>query len=300
MKINISEKWLPVFEALDSDVRIKIINLLAEKDRNIKELAQALGLSSAIITMHIKKLEKAKIIKCDRIKTTNAVQKLCSLDVTTIDIQFPSTKKETKQFQEFSIPVGHYSDYKISPTCGISTMKKIIGQFDDPRYFLDPERMNADIIWFSEGYVNYMIPNYLLSIQEPIELEISLELGSEAPGVNNNWPSDISFYLNNVLLCTWTSPGDFGGKRGKFTPEWWSLHLAQFGLFKVIRINELGTYIDGIKSSDVKLSDLNISEKYWNFKIEVPSDAKHVGGVTIFGKNFGNYNQDIQFKLFYK
>lgn len=27
-------------------------------------------------------------------------------------------------------------------------------------------------------------------------LALSVELSSEAPGVNNNWPSDISFFLN--------------------------------------------------------------------------------------------------------
>ena len=59
MKIDISEKWLPVYEALDSSVRIKIINLLSELPLNIKEIASKLDLSSAIITMHINKLEKS-------------------------------------------------------------------------------------------------------------------------------------------------------------------------------------------------------------------------------------------------
>ena len=66
MKIDISEKWLSVYEALDSSVRIKIINLLSQTPLNVKEIATKLELSSAIITMHINKLEKAGIVKGER------------------------------------------------------------------------------------------------------------------------------------------------------------------------------------------------------------------------------------------
>ena len=59
MQLEINQEALPVYEALASNVRIKIIQLLAKNKMNVKELAQELGLSSAIITMHIKKLEEA-------------------------------------------------------------------------------------------------------------------------------------------------------------------------------------------------------------------------------------------------
>ncbi len=44
-------------------------------------------------------------------------------------------------------------------------------------------------------------------------LEISMEIASEFPFSNNNWPSDITFSLNNKYLGTWTSPGDFSDIR---------------------------------------------------------------------------------------
>lgn len=67
MQLEINQEALPVYEALASNVRIKIIQLLAKNKMNVKELAQELGLSSAIITVHIKKLEEAKIIKTERV-----------------------------------------------------------------------------------------------------------------------------------------------------------------------------------------------------------------------------------------
>lgn len=300
MKAEISDKWLPVYEALASSVRLKIINILAGKSLNIKQLAKELGLSSAIVTMHVKKLEAAAIIRCERKILNRSVQKLCFLDMESLEVEFPNKTVKTRNFHEFSIPIGHYSDFSAAPTCGIATPEKLIGEYDDPRYFLDPERVNAGILWFTKGYVEYKIPNFLLSVQQPEELEISMELGSEAPGINNDWPSDITFFLNEHKIGQWTSPGDFGNIRGKYTPEWWSLHVGQFGLFKSVRISQDGSYIDGIKVSDTTLSSLDIRQKYWSFRIAALPDAVNAGGVTLFGKGFGNYSRDITFKLYFK
>jgi predicted transcriptional regulator len=137
--------------------------------------------------------------------------------------------------------------------------------------------------------------------EEPVELEISMEISSEAPFANENWPSDITFTLNGVTLGTWTSPGDFGGgSRGRYTPDWWWDEINQYGLLKVLKINEEGTFIDGNRISEVKLSDLHIQLKQWTFRISVLEDADNVGGVTLFGTGFGNYNQDIVFRLYYE
>ena len=98
MKIDISEKWLSVYEALDSSVRIKIIQLLSESPLNVKEIANKLELSSAIITMHINKLEKAGIVKGERTRSKGGVQKICSLIVDNIKIDFPKMKSEEVKF----------------------------------------------------------------------------------------------------------------------------------------------------------------------------------------------------------
>ncbi len=57
MQLDISNESLPVYEALASSVRLKIIQLLSLNKMSVKELASELGLSSAIVTMHVKKLE---------------------------------------------------------------------------------------------------------------------------------------------------------------------------------------------------------------------------------------------------
>lgn len=299
MKIDVSEKYLPIFEALGSNVRIRIIETLSVKALNIKEIANEMKLSSAIITMHINKLEKAGIVKSERIRSKGGTQKICRLALDSLQIEFPRVSRVITKSHDYILPVGHYTDFQVTPTCGLATTEKIIGYFDDSRYFWDSERVNANILWFTKGYIEYKLPNYLLESQEPIEIEISLEICSEAPGYNEDWPSDITFFINGINIGYWTSPGDFAKEKGKYTPDWWNRDVNQYGMLKVIKVNKEGAFIDGEKMSEVTLDDINIFNKQWSFKIAVQDDAQHIGGMTIFGKGFGNYNQDILFKLYY-
>lgn len=171
---------------------------------------------------------------------------------------------------------------------------------DDTRYFAHPDRYNADILWFSKGFVEYEIPNFIPGSQKITQILISAELSSEAPGINNVWPSDISFYLNDVCIGTWTSPGDFGDVRGIFTPDWWFPNWNQYGLLKMLVINKKGTFIDGLQISDVTIRDFNLDYRSsMKLRMAVNDNAEHVGGLTIFGKSFGNYGQDIKVSINY-
>lgn len=299
IQASTDKKWLPLYEALASEVRLSILDLLAAKTMNVKDLAASLGLSSAIITMHIRKLEAAGLVATRMVRKDGGTHKMCELSEERIKIELPRLTTALKS-HEISVPVGHYTSFDAYPTCGIATKEKVIGQFDDPRFFLEPERMNAGILWFGYGYVEYKIPNYLLPGQRPVALEIALELGSEAPGTNEHWPSDISFELNGMSIGTWTSPGDFGQARGRYSPEWWPSWVNQYGLLKLIRIQENGAFLDGQPLSDISLSDILPDRNGWTFRIAVKEDAEHVGGLTLYGSGFGNYNQDILFKIIYE
>ncbi|MHC5248895.1 ArsR/SmtB family transcription factor [Enterococcus sp. LJL90] len=295
MQLEINQDSLKVYEALASNVRINIIQLLSKNKMSVKELAQALGLSSAIVTMHVKKLEEANIIKTEKVGQS----KISSLRVDHIDINFPEKIFNAFDTKENSIPVGHYTNYYVEPTCGLATLQGFIGPVDEPKYFMDPHRMDARILWFTKGFVEYQTPNFLAATEKLEMMEISMEISSEFPFSNNNWPSDITFSLNGIELGTWTSPGDFADIRGKYNPDWYVDNLNQYGLLKTIRIMDHGTYMDGEPLSDVKISDIPPTEDTWHLKIEVKEDAEHVGGCTLFGKGFGNYDQDIKIKMFY-
>jgi predicted transcriptional regulator len=287
------------FGALASDVRLRIIQLLSKEDLNIKELAERVGVSSPIMLKHVNVLENAKIITSHLVKRNGATSRVCTLVFAEYRFMIETRRRNLPSVYSLSIPVGKYSAIDGKPTCGLATEKDVIGVFDDPRIFWDPERTNAQLLWFTQGYVEYRVPNYDSPEQTMIEIELSFEIASEAPDFADDWPSDITFYFNGIKLFTWTSPGDYGVKRGILTPEWWPSN--QYGLLKVIHVTRDGVMMDGIKMSDVTLDQvLTCAEPYWSIRFEVAEDAKNIGGLSLFGQKFGNYAQDILMRVFFE
>ena len=289
---------LELFKALGSDIRIQILKILLENNQ-MNQLANELSISNGALTGHIKKLEECGLISTSNDSSGHGNQKLCSLiqDRILVEIEKPI---DLSNVYNTSIKVGQFSSHSICPTCNMTTSSFVIGELDDVRYFDHPDHFNADIMWFTKGYVEYVIPNLIPRNQKITQLSLSAEISSEAPGIDNIWPSDISFYINDTLVGTWTSPGDYGDVRGMFTPEWWPPNWNQYGLLKLLVINHKGTFIDGLKISDVTTSELKLDyTSTIRFRIAVEEDSAHVGGLTIFGKSFGNYDQDIVVSINY-
>lgn len=291
---------LPIFKALSSEVRIEILDLLQVNERlNLDEIAKKLNLTNGAITQHIKKLEESGLIGIETSGGKHGLQKNCFLNDKKIVVDF-ERDSVTENVYEVDIKVGHYVDFEAHPTCGLATKDSIIGNFDDPRYFVDPQHVNADIVWLTNGYLEYWIPNYMKPEQSVEEIQVIAELSSEAPSYNNDYPSDIYFYLNGVELGYWKSPGDFGGEKGKQNPKWWPPHLNQFGTLKLIRVNQSGTFIDGCRISNVTISDIPLTRRSEiRLRIGVPATAENQGGLTIYGRSFGNSENDIGARVLY-
>ncbi|HJA95659.1 MAG TPA: transcriptional regulator, partial [Firmicutes bacterium] len=52
--------------------------------------------------------------------------------------------------------------------------------------------------------------------------------------------------------------------------------------------------LGGVKVSETRIGDLGLKAgDQIRFRIAVPEDAEHCGGVTIFGKGFGDYDEGI-------
>lgn len=291
MHIHNLEAALPVLKALNSEVRINIINLLVKQNGlNMNEIASSLNLSNSAITMHVKKLEESGLVQSHSTQAKNGLQKKVFLVDDQVSIDFIQSQEEN--LYEVEIGIGQYMNYSVTPTCGMATIDKIIGEFDTPQVFADPQHSNSKILWFTSGYIEYWIPNYT-SGKKIKELQISFEIGSEAPYHNLDWPSMIEFYLNNTFVGNWESPSDIGGMKYQKNPVWWPPHLNQYGFLKLLRITDEGTYIDGRKISNITISDLQpeINEPI-KFKFKT-ADNQESHGITLFGNGFGKYEQDI-------
>ncbi len=301
MQLYLDNISLPVYRALASETRLKILNILADTPSTVSELAEILLISKAILSRHIKILENANLIHLSSaFASSDHRKKVYTLRVDNINIIFPKKiylpyKKHTTE-----IKLGYFSDFDVLPSCGLASKDKVIEKMDDPRVFVSNDRISASLLWFSEGYVEYKIPNSLESGQHPQLLELSLEIASEFPSSNNVWPSDITFTINGVDTGTWTSPGNYSDVCGKLTPAWWDKNFSQYGLLKHLRITKNDTGIDGEKISNINLSDLHLEDSpFITLRIGVKEDAVNKGGITIFGEYFGNHPQNILLSLYY-
>lgn len=301
MQLNLDDSSLNVYKALASKTRLEILNRLADTPLTSSELASAMRISKAIISRHIKILEDAHIIHLSKTyASTDNRKKVYTLRIDSATINFPNKIYLPYKKKQSEIKLGYFSDFLVTPTCGLVSKDRIIERLDDPRVFVSNERIDASLLWLSDGYVEYKIPNLLEPGQTPELLELSLELSSEFPISNNAWPSDITFTINNMEVGTWTCPGNFSDVRGKLTPLWWDEHYSQYGILKCIRVNSDNTGIDGDKLSDTKLSDLRLeSSPFITVRIGIDKGAKNKGGLTIFGEHFGNHPQNILLSLFY-
>ena len=299
--VNLRE-GLPVFKTLASSTRVAILEMLYARGsmKNMTEIAESLHITSGALTPHIKMLADAGFLTVDFSSGKHGIQRVCNAAEQRVFID-PAQAARNINVYETEVGVGQYSNYEAFPTCGLATPEHVIGAEDDPRYFASPERVNAGILWLGHGFLEYLLPNFLKQNQQAIELQISMELASEAPGSSDDWPSDITFSLNGVALCTWTSPGDFGRVRGIYNPDWWDRNWNQYGLFKLLSVNQVGTFIDGGKRSDVTLDDINIQHvKNLVLRISAPKDTQNAGGLTLYGRHFGNYDQNIRVRMQYR
>lgn len=289
-----------LFRALASESRARIIELLAEKDRNINELSQALGLTQPSVTKHVQILEEAGLVSSDYIPGPQGTQKRCRRTHDRLLVELAGNAPPAELVAEVEMPIGMFTDVVAVPTCGLASRERFIGHLDSPTSFFLPERANAEILWSSGGYAEYVFTNSIPLGSKIEAIDISFEISSEAPGYDNDYPSDVTVWLNGTEIATWCSPGDVGGTRGRLNPLWWHDNLNQSGFLKVWEINDRGTSIDGVLVSHVTIQDLNV--RPWEttrVRIGVKSDARNQGGFTLFGKGFGNYEQDIVLRLRY-
>ena len=300
LNIEKSEDLFSIAKALASEVRIEIIKLLNYNSLNVNEISEHLNIPASTAAVNVKILEEAGLIHTELQPGARGSMKLCSRKRDVIKILLKSQSSSHDNSHYINMPIGSYVDCKAYPTCGLASEKGYIDTEDDPRGFYNPGRWQAQLIWFHKGYLEYRFPNTVLEKAKAKLVEVSLELCSEAPNYQNIWPSDITMWINGHECGTWTSPGDFGGRRGKLNPQWWSNGSTQFGKLTTWRVSKDGSFIDEKKSADIKIGTLELEKSdFITVRIGIKDNAKNIGGINLFGDKFGDYEQHIVMRLDY-
>jgi predicted transcriptional regulator len=289
-----------MLKALGNENRIAILRYLGDRVVPVNQIASDLGLPASTATMHIAVLEKAGLLHSEMRPASRGLQKVCARTYDELVIDLPRGPHHTRSAVELNMPIGGYSDFDVEPTCGLAGTDRLIGYLDDPDSFYEPDRVIAQLLWFRSGFVEYRFPNRVPPGAPVRSLQLTAEVCSEAPLHDPDWPSDVSVWVNGVHLGEWTCPGDFGGSRGRLTPAWWEEKDSQFGVLKRWRVAPSGTSIDGLPLSSVGLADLGLAAgEPIVVRIGVRPDAPNVGGLNLFGREYGNYPQDLGLRIEY-
>ena len=284
-------------KALATPVRRRIVSTLRGRELNVNEIASELEISQSAAVTHVQLLERAALIQCRTVPKKKGAQKVCTAPLESAVVLFSDAVTSRDEANvSVEMPIGLFFEHEVHATCGMASMTGYIGYRDAPDTFLDPQRSAAELLWFAYGYVEYRMP--LPRTSGVRAVAVSVELCSEYPGHNSDWPSDITAWFNGVEVGTFRSPGDPGDRRGHLNPSWWVPGNTQYGYLKEWRVSDEGAYIDGVRVSETTLADVGLGTRRALFvRFGIKDDAEFRGGLNLFGSRFGNYPQGIRLTL---
>lgn len=270
----------------------------------MSEIAAELDIQPSSAAFHLKMLEDNDLLTVEYSTKRKGTLKYYSYNIRDILFRMRPLEGVKDSLEPFvaSISVGDYVDADFNETFGLASDKKLLF-FNDKKKTFAHERHDAQIIWNSHyGRLTYALENSFAEKAPLKSVSFSMELCSEAKGYNHDFPSDITFWINGVELCTWTSPGDFGDKYGIFTPAWWFPESTKYGLMTTVTVRKTGVFLnDKLVNRSITLQNIKVSDgDRLTFSFGVKKDAVHLGGFNIFGEKFGDYNTAITFTATFK
>ncbi|MCY4145847.1 MAG: helix-turn-helix domain-containing protein [Chloroflexi bacterium] len=295
------QQAIAIAKALASAPRLRILEYLVIKVASLSEIARDLSMPIATASLHLSRLEAAGLVSSHTAPGKRGQKRLYTRLYDTVIFSLPDVPLEAEvDHFETQMPVGAFVDHRVESPCGLAGIDSVIGRLDDPLLFYAPERLAAQMIWLTHGYLLYRFPNYAYERDLPRSLRLSLEICSEAAPAALDWLSDIFIEINGVRLGIWTSPSDFADRRGGLTPAWWPDWNSQYGMLKVWQVDAAGASLDGRRLSPVTIGDLDLPTRpYIAVRIGVDDTAENKGGMNIFGRAFGNHPQDIVMQIDY-
>ena len=295
------DQLCPVAKALSSPMRVRMLALLGIRSMNVNELAEALSLPVSTAALNVRQLEEAGLIATAIQPGIRGAMKLCSRRIDSVSMRLTPEPQDAADAITVQLPIGSYSCAEaITAPCGMVSDHGWIGESDVSRTFYHPDRLGAQLIWLHSGVLEYRLSLGEIDPAQVAFLEFSVELCSNAPLYRDDYKSDVLVCVNGASLGVFTCPGDFGGRRGRLNPSWWSDTSSQYGLLKTWRVGREGTTLDGEPLSDVCLKDLQLgSGEYISLQIGVDAGAENVGGLNLFGDHFGDCAQGIVMRVGY-
>lgn len=301
LNLDNEEQMCSLGAVLNSPARLQILKLLYFNSYNVGEIAQKLHIPYSSAALYVSSLEKANLITTKMVTGNRGAMKICSRKYDTVVLHLNKADENAERVDTVSMPVGCFTDCSVQPSCGIISETGYIGMEDRPESFYLPERMNAQLIWSKCGYVEYRFPFTAPAGARVTGFSLSFEACSEINNYNEDWPSDITVWVDGLDCGTWRCPSDFGARRGRLNPEWWSGGCTQYGKLVHLEVSDSGSTLQSSTLSSPRISDFHFTtDQPVVIRIGNKPDAEFQGGFNIFGRKMGDYEQDIIFSVSYK
>ncbi len=294
----------------DIDAIANICNALGDIDRlnilkqlqtppylkSVSDLQKATKIPKSTLIRHLQKLEEANVISALYRSSSTGTTRVFQRDMRKFCLNLyykgdPIPMQNEVRYVE-SMGVGQYTDF-IGDSLGFSTAERSY-HFITENCFTN-KRFDAQIVYCTTGRITYYFSNKTAKYHELTSLTLSLEICSEAPYFDDDYLSDITFWINHKEILTYLSDGDYGDHRGKLNPDWWPNTNSQYGKLITITISNQEVLLNGKRiESRFRLKDLNL-QKGNKIVLTVGNKdtCEHPGGFNIFGQGFGDYAQDI-------
>lgn len=289
---NDKERIFGIACALAHPLRLTILEQLLTQPRSITEIAKINKITNSTAIFHLKLMEKAQLVfsRCQPNKKGKTLIFYINFSEIGISTQ-PKAQSDIHIFTQ-SAGVGEYVEACFSKYLRIATSDNIIVLEHNDAFHSC--RFDAQLLCTDGGKFTYAFSNAFAKENTVRRIEFSLELCSESPYFRNDWKSEISFDVNGTEILTYISPGDFGDRRGKLNPPWWANKYTQYGQLVRIAIDREGVWLNGNLSNAITLDCLQLEKSNrLTFSVYTKDDAKYAGGFNLFGKKFGNFEQDI-------
>ena len=152
--------------ALSSIERIRILQNISS-NKSLSTLSRELNIPSTSLARHIDILAEAKLVSIyykPGLKGHTKYVTLCPENYSVI-LDAKKQSFEPPPFYSVELPVGLFSHCHIKRPCGMLSKDRQLFPYDIPNYFFNPERFEAECIWFDQGFVSYNFPTPPRTIQ---------------------------------------------------------------------------------------------------------------------------------------
>ncbi|MCX7018762.1 MAG: helix-turn-helix domain-containing protein [bacterium] len=288
---------IPILKVLSNPARCAILEVIADGPQSVSEITTITGLDQATVSQHIQALEKAGLVRTSHAPGVRGRRKMVQRAVDNILLHLPVKDEVEEEEQSIEMPIGLYTDIRVEFPCGFLTAHQFVFPVDTPSTFLHPDRVNSELIWLRDGFIEYSFPYTLGRDYHPTHIEVSAEVCSETIDYKEDFPSDLTVWINGIEIGMVRMPGDMGARYGAFTPSWIPKTHTKYGFLNIWSANKDGFWVNQFAGAPGAIGDLNLSPSEpisvrFGFK-----EASIHGGLNIFGAHFGDFDQAIRMRI---